>query len=177
MMTDAEVFQLIRYCKGLDTRAVYNLADEDQTAVTVLAWHNELPVDLTFDGAVRIVHQLLHAGQHLTAANIGRRFDEMHTPKHQQNITRQRRPMDPEPRAVAEIETPQERPLTGEETTALLDELGLRNGRRARAWRIKCPHCGARENQACTTPNGDELRQSLAHPSRMEAAGVALVVA
>jgi hypothetical protein len=171
-MNKQEVHALMRYCKTLDPRHVVGLSgSKEDVAIAVSAWFNELPVDLSPDAAKQIVHELAHLGKPLDAVNIGKRFDEQRTPKHQQSPTRQRRPGDPERVADVLAEIEPEPPLSGPETSALLDELGLRNGRKRRMLQVRCPHCGANKNEECTA-GGKPLTKSPAHPSRIEAAGL-----
>jgi len=171
-MRQEDVYGLLRYCKALDPRSVVGLQDDDQARIAVAAWYNELPVDMTTDQAQRCIHDLAAVGQHLTAQNIGRRYDELHTPKHLQGVTRSRRPRDPAPSEAPQIEPEESVPLSGEETTRLLDELGLRNGRRSAAERVRCPHCGASSGNRCVTSSGVPLQLSPAHPARIAAAGL-----
>ncbi len=171
-MRKDEVYGLLRYCKALDPRSVVGLQDEEQLKVAVLAWYNELPVEMTVQDAQRCVHDLAAAGTHLTAQNIGRRFDELRTPKHMQGVTRSRRPGDPV-REVRDVPAlPEPEPLSGVETSRLLDELGLRDRRRAAARKVRCPHCGVGPGRECVSGTGEVLRRSPAHPSRFSAAGV-----
>jgi hypothetical protein len=189
MMDVNQVFGLISYCRSLDPRV--GNRDAEEMAVAVKAWYNALPVDMTPQDAQAIVHELHAAGQSLTPGAIGRRFDELHTPLHQQGLTRSKRPLDA-PRnvhaggnaaisrgtggsagVVVEIgsEVPS-RPV-GRGTTALLDELGI--VRRRSPLRVPCPHCLAAPGQPCTA-GGRALRKAPAHPSRIEEANRAQLV-
>lgn len=169
-----QVFGLISYCRSLDPRV--GNRDADEMAMAVKAWHNALPVDMTATEAQAIVHELHAAGAALTPGAIGRRYDELHTPLHQQGVTRAKRPIDtPKHQAVAAAPLPEigrgsvDEPV-GKGTTALLDRLGI--VRTSSPMRVPCPHCVAAPGKPCTV-SGMPMRMANAHPSRVEAAAAA----
>lgn len=171
-MNAKEVFELITYCRALDPR-VGNRDDEAMT-LAVAAWRNELPVAMTLPEGQRIAHDLHRNGHPLTPGSIGRRFDELATPPHQQGVTRQPRPIDQprrEPPARPEL-PPVGRVLSGPETSEAVTRHGL-IGNRAKAAElaVACPHCGAGPWKPCVTGAGRPLTLRPCHPSRAQAYG------
>ena len=147
-----EVHLLIRWAHALDPRL--GRKDDEEMAITVAAWHAELPTGLTLDAARRIVHDLHRAGFLPTAGAIGRRWDQHVTPLHQQGITTTARPALPHTRA---------RPPAVEPAAV---EPGPRRPPGHLA--VACPWCTAAPLQPCTTPTGRLLPAG--HPSRTAAA-------
>ena len=167
-MDERQIMQMIAYCRALDPRI--GRRDDQETAIMVRAWHDQLPIDLTADDAKRIVNELHREGRYLTPGAIGMRYDELHTPRDQQGIRRSPRPVDA-PRqkvigsgatAVMQIEGGE---MPAEERSQLLTDLKLRHP----SLRVECPYCGAKVGRRCHDGNGHILTRSPAHPSRLQA--------
>jgi hypothetical protein len=174
MNTD-QAHRLIEYAKALDPRTT--ASDPDTIALAAVAWSHELPLALAMDEARVIVHELHREGHRITPGAIGRRYDELHTPKHQQGVTRQPRPTPP-PRPAPpalpgvkvgrQISDTDTEPLRGEAVAAILRPAGDTSTPPTPGLDRRCPYCGAAPFKPCTTGTGKPLTQgSRVHPARI----------
>lgn len=163
-----ETHLLIRYAQALDPRT--GRRDDEEMALAVTAWHNELPTAMTLADGRAAIHEIHRNGQVPTPGAIGRLWDIRHTPLHQQGITTSPRggaearqlPANTAP-AIAAAPIP-----IGRDTTAHMDRHQVR--RHPQPLHTECPWCGAGPRQHCTNGRGEPLTGHAPHPSRRDAA-------
>lgn len=161
-----ETHLLIRYAQALDPRT--GRRDDEEMALAVTAWHNELPTAMTLQDGREAVHRIHRDGRTITPGAIGRHYDAQHTPKDVQGTTTQPRPGTP-PRQLPATPAVAPAPIpAGPGVSALLDRHGLR--RHPKPLGVPCPWCGAPAHRHCTNHRGQPLTGHAPHPSRRDAA-------
>lgn len=153
MMNRDEVIDLLSAITAYDNR--------NATRETVLAWSKAAEIGRwTLPEALEAVHaHFAESTEYLLPGHVTQRI----------KAERQDRHMRQDPR---EIEAPAN-PAAAERIQEIVAEVGEKLGwaadRDRSALTVACPFCRAQPRERCTSKDGRQLKQSPAHPARIEA--------